>query len=91
MVCTLDDIMAFEKRMQELVAMKLPLLRTNLSHDDAAKEMQKIRHLIAYQMILTLNNPVESMIEMRIPNEHPFRLFWRNPVLAHTGVCKGLF
>lgn len=42
-------------------------------------------------MILTLNNPVESMIEMRVPNKQPFRLFWRNPVLAHTGVCKGLF
>ncbi|CAL6004431.1 Uridine_kinase [Hexamita inflata] len=90
MNCTSEDIQAIEKEINRLVELNLPLMRASLSHHDAAQEMKKIRHMVAYELILSLNNPTESMIEMQAP-DYTFRLLWRNPVFSHTGVCKGLY
>jgi len=87
---TTDDIEVIESEMNSLVNQNVPLMRVNLSYWDVMDEMKKNNHPRACELLKTLNNPFESLIEMK-SKEYTYRLLWRNPVFSHTGVCKGLF
>lgn len=85
-----DDIERLTEEINRLICLNIPLLRTTISHNDAIEEMKRIKHMKACELLCTLNNPKESMVELQAP-DYNFKLVWRSPMLPHTGFCEGMF
>lgn len=62
-----------------------------MSHADAAAEMKRIKHQTGFDLLESLNSPVEAMITMKVDDTFTYNSLWRNPVLASSGVAKGLY